>query len=149
MHGVFLHVLADALGSVGVIISSLLIQYKGWYIADPICSFCISVLIFLSVMPLLKSTASSLLLKVPSEKEHKFEQCVERLRRRKGVAKVLKAHLWRLSNDHLVATANVIVHSKEDQDAIATWLTNTLKNDVGATEVTVQVVSEQVNKELR
>lgn len=52
----FLHILADALGSVGVIISSLLIKYYGWYIADPICSVIISVLIFVSVIPLIKST---------------------------------------------------------------------------------------------
>ena len=36
VYGFFLHILADALGSVGVIISSLLIHYKGMYIADPI-----------------------------------------------------------------------------------------------------------------
>ena len=43
--GVFLHILADTLGSVGVIISSGLIHYFGWMIADPICSMFISVLI--------------------------------------------------------------------------------------------------------
>ena len=43
--GVFLHILADTLGSVGVIISSGLIHYFGWMIADPICSMFIAVLI--------------------------------------------------------------------------------------------------------
>lgn len=43
--GVFLHILADTLGSVGVIISSLLIYYFGWMIADPVCSMFIAVLI--------------------------------------------------------------------------------------------------------
>ena len=57
MEGVFLHILADTLGSVGVIISSLLIEYYSLFIADPICSLFIAVLIFLSVIPLLlKST---------------------------------------------------------------------------------------------
>lgn len=45
--GVLLHVLADTLGSVGVIISSLIIHQYGWMVADPVCSIFISVLIFL------------------------------------------------------------------------------------------------------
>mmetsp|Transcript_25147 Transcript_25147/g.17814 ORF Transcript_25147/g.17814 Transcript_25147/m.17814 type:complete len:83 (+) Transcript_25147:1926-2174(+) len=61
MHGVFLHVLADALGSVGVIISSILIKYKGWYIADPLCSFMISILILMSVVPLIEKSAMTLM----------------------------------------------------------------------------------------
>ena len=43
--GVFLHILADTLGSVGVIISSALIHQYGWMISDPICSIIIATLI--------------------------------------------------------------------------------------------------------
>lgn len=53
LYGVFLHVLADALGSVGVIFSSVLVKYYDLYIADPICSFIISLMILGSVVPLL------------------------------------------------------------------------------------------------
>ena len=63
--GVFLHVLADTLGSVGVIISSLLVQYFGWLIADPLCSLFIAVLIVLSVIPLLKASGTNLILATP------------------------------------------------------------------------------------
>jgi len=65
--GVFLHVLADTLGSVGVIVSTLLIQTFGWNIADPICSLFIAALIFVSVLPLVKETALVLLLRTPEE----------------------------------------------------------------------------------
>lgn len=50
MQGIFLHVLADALGSVGVIISSVLIRFLGWLVADALCSLMISALIFMSVV---------------------------------------------------------------------------------------------------
>lgn len=43
--GVFLHIVADTLGSVGVIISALLMQNYGLMIADPICSMLIAMLI--------------------------------------------------------------------------------------------------------
>lgn len=79
MRGVYLHVLADTLGSIGVIISSFLIQQFGWHIADPICSLCISVMIFLSVIPLLKHSSSVLLLKIPANKERKFKELLQKV----------------------------------------------------------------------
>ena len=45
----FLHIVADTLGSVGVIISAILMHLFGWMIADPICSIFIALLIALSV----------------------------------------------------------------------------------------------------
>ncbi len=63
----FLHVLADTLGSVGVIISTFLMQTFDLKIADPICSIFIAVLIFMSVIPLVKETTVILLLRTPRE----------------------------------------------------------------------------------
>ena len=45
--GVFLHILADTLGSVGVIVSALLMQFFGWMIVDPLCSMFIALLIMI------------------------------------------------------------------------------------------------------
>ena len=66
MQGVFLHILADLMGSVGVIISSIIVQQFGWYIADPVCSLFIAILILTSVGPLLKQSAEVLLLATPN-----------------------------------------------------------------------------------
>ena len=68
MRGVFLHVLADTMGSVGVIISSVLVEQFGWLIADPICSLFIATLIFISVLPLLRESAEILLMATPKYK---------------------------------------------------------------------------------
>ena len=68
MQGVFLHVLADTMGSIGVIISSILVEQLGWFIADPICSLFIAVLILISVIPLLKDSAEILLLATPNHR---------------------------------------------------------------------------------
>ena len=53
-YGIFLHVLADTLGSVGVLLSCYLVRYHDMEIADPICAVVVSMLIFVSVLPLLK-----------------------------------------------------------------------------------------------
>ena len=60
MQGVFLHILADTLGAVGVIISAILMQMFGWMIADPVCSIFIAILIALS-----GQSSSSLIHKYP------------------------------------------------------------------------------------
>lgn len=75
--GIFLHILADTLGSVGVIISSALIWLYDWKIVDPICSLCIAILIFMSVVPLLKSSAKTLLQRTPEHFEEILKQCLE------------------------------------------------------------------------
>ncbi|KAI0343137.1 hypothetical protein BDW22DRAFT_1428569 [Trametopsis cervina] len=62
MRGVFLHVMADTLGSVGVIISTLLIQLYGWTGFDPIASLFIAILIAASVIPLVIDTGKVLML---------------------------------------------------------------------------------------
>jgi Co/Zn/Cd efflux system component len=49
-------VLADTLGSVAVIVSSILIKYFGCYVAEPVCCFLISVLILGSAVPFTQQT---------------------------------------------------------------------------------------------
>lgn len=65
MRGVYLHILADLLGSVSVIFSSIIIYFFGFWIADPICSALSAVLILLSAFPLLEETGKVLLLSAP------------------------------------------------------------------------------------
>jgi zinc transporter 5/7 len=82
MYGVFLHILADCLGSVGVIISSMLVKYYGFYVADPICSFIISLMILASSVPFIQLTASTLILKNSkglSRKSSKIKSTISKL----------------------------------------------------------------------
>jgi solute carrier family 30 (zinc transporter), member 5/7 len=65
MDGMFLHVLSDTLGSVGVIISAFMIRYYGWTWSDPLCSIFIAVMTVAGAWPLLKSSGEILLQRVP------------------------------------------------------------------------------------
>lgn len=62
MQGVYLHVLADSLGSLGVIISTVCVKYFDLVIADAICSLLISTTILMSGVPFLKMTVRQLVL---------------------------------------------------------------------------------------
>ena len=65
IYGLFLHVLADTLGSVGVLVSCYLVTNYKITIADPVCAMVVSILIFVSVLPLIKLSCEDLLLKTP------------------------------------------------------------------------------------
>jgi zinc transporter 5/7 len=62
IYGLFLHVLADTLGSVGVLVSCYLVTNYNIAIADPICAMIVSIMIFVSVLPLIKMSCEGLLL---------------------------------------------------------------------------------------
>lgn len=110
MYGVYLHVLADTLGSVGVIISSLLIQFKDWHIADPLSSAMIALLIFGSTLPLLKDTLLQLLQRVPKEKEHDIAAALREIQATvEGIEQVEKWHVWQHAQDMMVASLHLAV----------------------------------------
>ncbi|KAK6342434.1 putative zinc transporter msc2 [Orbilia javanica] len=69
LQGIFLHILADALGSLSVTVSTLLVKYTGYTFFDPIASVMIAVLIGASAFPLVFSSAKRLLLAVPEDVE--------------------------------------------------------------------------------
>ena len=65
IYGLFLHVLADTIGSFCVLVSCFLVKSYDLQIIDPICGIIVSIIIFLSMMPLVYSSCCSLLLKTP------------------------------------------------------------------------------------
>lgn len=75
----FLHILADTLGSVGVIVSAILMQMFGWMRADPICSMFIAILIALSVLALIKDSVLILMQRQPNALDHVLPQCYQKV----------------------------------------------------------------------
>lgn len=75
MRGIYLHILADLLGSVAVILSTVLIGLTGWTVVDPLCSILISCFIFMSALPLVQQAGASLAFgaEVPWQRDERFE----------------------------------------------------------------------------
>ncbi|GAA5933600.1 cation diffusion facilitator family transporter [Sporobolomyces koalae] len=94
MKGVFLHVMADTLGSVGVIISTLLINRYGWTGFDPLASIFIAVLIFASVVPLVADSGKLLVLDLGEEKEAEVRKALTAVQRLEGVASFTRPRFW-------------------------------------------------------
>jgi zinc transporter 1 len=115
MHGVFLHVLADALGSVVVIISALIIKFvphdpsdtKHWIIyIDPILSVIIVIIITISTIPLFRDTTSILLQTIPKHLEiHRVK--IQLLETIPDISSIHELHIWRLTDEKIIATAHL------------------------------------------
>ncbi|KJZ79256.1 hypothetical protein HIM_01407 [Hirsutella minnesotensis 3608] len=94
MHGIYLHVLADTLGSVSVIVSTILTSVWGWSGWDPLASCFIAVLIFFSSKPLVLSSAKRLLLSVPEDAEYNLRNTLGGILQQRGVVSYTAPKLW-------------------------------------------------------
>ncbi|AEO55015.1 hypothetical protein MYCTH_2073485 [Thermothelomyces thermophilus ATCC 42464] len=94
MHGIYLHVLADTLGSAAVIVSTVLTHFWKWPGWDPLASFLIAVLILLSALPLVKSSARRLLLTIPPEIEYNLRDTLSGITGLRGVVGYAAPKFW-------------------------------------------------------
>ncbi|KAG2714438.1 hypothetical protein I3843_03G029600 [Carya illinoinensis] len=138
MEGIFLHVLADTLGSVGVVISTLLIKYKGWLVADPGCSIFISVLIVSSVIPLLRNSAEILLQRVPRMHEQDLKEALNGVMKIKGVCGIQNLHVWSFTNTDVVGTLNLHISAETDKASTKAQVSRIL-HEAGIKDLTLQV----------
>ncbi|KAH6958785.1 cation efflux family-domain-containing protein [Fusarium avenaceum] len=98
MHGIYLHILADTLGSVSVIVSTILTSFWGWAGWDPLASCFIAILIFLSSKPLVYSSAKRLLLSIPEDTEYNLRNSLGGILNQRGVVGYSSPKFWR--DDH-------------------------------------------------
>ncbi|KAG4193368.1 hypothetical protein ERO13_A07G217400v2 [Gossypium hirsutum] len=138
MEGIFLHVLADTMGSVGVVMSTLLIKYKGWLVADPACSIFISVLIISSVIPLLRNSSEILLQRVPRAQEPVLKKAISDISNMKGVCRVQNLHVWSFTNTDIVGTVHLHISAETDKAAMKSQVSHIL-HDAGIKDLTLQV----------
>ncbi|KAF1351155.1 cation efflux protein [Delphinella strobiligena] len=110
MRGVFLHVMGDALGNIGVIATALFIWLTDWswrFYLDPAISLLITVIILASAIPLCKAASRILLQAVPLGLN--IDEVQEDIELLPGVVSCHHLHVWQLSDTKLVASLHVQV----------------------------------------
>ncbi|XP_039250531.2 proton-coupled zinc antiporter SLC30A5-like [Styela clava] len=139
--GIYLHILADLLGSVGVIISSFLIGQFGLLISDPICTLLIGCLILMTVWPLLRDSARVLALRIPQELEKDIQRALMKVQNIEGVISIRSRQIWRHSESEVIGWISVQVSPHVIEQRIISQVTPILK-EAGITSATVQVEKE-------
>ncbi|KDN52733.1 hypothetical protein K437DRAFT_253929 [Tilletiaria anomala UBC 951] len=162
MMGVYLHVMADTLGSVGVIVSTLLIKQFGWTGFDPIASLFIAFLIVASVIPLVLDAGHILCLDMGDEKGQQVATALGNLASIKGVASYSSPRFWPKDAESIVGTIHIQVVDSEvlsgkggiTAEQIAAEVEQVLKGRIeGLESISVQVdrqpqaQSSQINEQ--
>ncbi|MFK8303705.1 cation diffusion facilitator family transporter [Capnocytophaga stomatis] len=128
--GAFLHLLVDALVSVGVIVSGVIIYFTGWDIADVLTSLVVAVVILISTWNLLAESVKLILDGVPhSIKVDKIKQIIEKHPR---VCSVHHIHIWALSSQENALTAHLVVEDNstfEEIDQLKKEIKHTLQHE--------------------
>lgn len=139
IRGVYLHILADALGSIVVIVSSLIIWLTTWehrYYVDPALSLVMVCLIMKSTSPLLVDSALILLQTVPTHIQIDSLQ-KKLLQEIDGVLAVHEFHVWQLAGERIIASAHIRCKNLADYMQIAERVKEFFHNE-GIHSTTIQ-----------
>ncbi|HLR37326.1 MAG TPA: cation diffusion facilitator family transporter [Chitinophagaceae bacterium] len=105
--GAYLHMAADAIVSLGVVIAGLLIMWTDWYLLDPIISFVIMIVILISTWSLLKDSLVLTLDGVP--KGINLNEVKNAGLNISGVMDLHHIHIWAISTTQNALTAHLVV----------------------------------------
>jgi cobalt-zinc-cadmium efflux system protein len=133
----FRHVLADLLGSLGVVVAAVVILATGWLEADPIASVLIAVLVLASSWSILRDSTSILLESAPKGMDTRA--LGERLARAPGVVEVHDLHVWTITSGFPALSAHVLVGRGEDCHGRRRELEALLRDEFGIEHTTLQV----------
>ncbi|XP_031785317.1 zinc transporter 1 isoform X2 [Nasonia vitripennis] len=152
MRGVFLHVLSDALGSVIVIVSALIVWLTNWeyrFYIDPALSLLLVMLILKSVWPLLQESALILLQTVPTHIQ--VDAIQQRLLENiDGVLAVHEFHVWQLAGDRIIASAHIRCRNLSEYMKIAEQVKEFFHNEgIHSTTIQPEFIDYQSNSEIK
>ncbi len=143
VHGALLHMMGDALSSVGVIAGALVIRWTGWTPADGAISLVIGAVILWGAARLMRDASHILLEGVPPGVAladlHRAIQSVE------GVVAIHDLHVWCITSGMPALSGHVVVQDRvlEDSDALLNRIKRVLEERFGICHTTLQLESER------
>jgi len=140
LRGAFLHVVSDAIGSVGAIVAGLVMWRTGWYLADPLLSVFIGVLILFSSWSLVRDSLSVLMQAVP--KGIRLEEVRQTIEAVEGVSEVHDLHVWAVTSDIFTLSAHAVVENGGDFHEVLNGIEETLKERYNIEHITIQLEIE-------
>ncbi len=137
IRGAYLHMLADALVSVGVVLAGIMMLYTGWSWLDPLVSIIVSVVILRGTWGLLKNSLKLALNAVPAGISHSKVQ--QFLKSKKGVEKIHDLHIWGLSTTENALTAHLVMPGGHPGDHFLHHVAEELKQQFRINHSTLQI----------
>jgi zinc transporter 1 len=140
IEGIFLHVIGDFLGSIGVMISACVIQFTDWkyknYV-DPAISLIIVFILIHGSFKLFIKTAKTVLESTPADID--VDLIYEEMMKIEGMITIHELHIWQLSSKNYLATLHIVVDSKSRNQQIHSDSTNVLmKNGIFSSTIQIE-----------
>ena len=133
--GAYLHMAADALVSVGVVVSGLVIARTGWYVIDPIIGLLIALIIIYSTWGLLRDSLRLSLDGVPMGTDiGKVENAIREV---PGVQDVHHLHIWAISTTETALTAHIVIKDTNQMETVKHEIKHELEH-VGVQHATLE-----------
>lgn len=135
IRGAFLHMAADTLVSLGVVIAGIIISLTGFVLIDPIISLVIAAVILLSTCRMLRESLSLSIDGVPEDIDvDRLKSDIENLPHVKSLHHI---HVWALSTTLNAMTAHVVIDSRDNETSTLAAIT-ALAHDAGINHPTIQ-----------
>lgn len=141
-----LHVLGDALGSLAAITAGLIMLFTGRFLADPILSIFIGLLIATGAWRVLTEAVHILLEGAPGHLDVAAMETV--MKQVPGVSDVHDLHVWAVTSDFIALSAHVVASNGQDPHSLLRDLQQALRNRFGVQHVTIQVENEALEENL-
>lgn len=144
VRGAWLHVLTDALGSVGAIFAGVLVWAFRWNWADPAISVLIALLVIYSSWALLRESVAVLMEGTPPGID--VDQVRDALRSIAGVEAVHDLHIWSITSGMNALSAHVVAADPAAHQALLRQLRRVVHDRFGIDHITIQVESESLEE---
>ncbi|MCH3924806.1 MAG: cation diffusion facilitator family transporter [Bacteroidales bacterium] len=116
--GAYLHMAADCLVSVGVVVSGFIISFTGWYFIDGIIGLLVSVIIIYSTFNLLNDSIRLSMDGVPKNVD--YDNVVKEMKTIEGIIDIHHIHIWAISTTENALTAHIFINDINNMESIKT-----------------------------
>jgi cobalt-zinc-cadmium efflux system protein len=135
--GAFLHLVADAAVSAGVVIAAIIIYFTGWTILDPIISIVISAVVLYSGWGVLRDAIRLSLNATPDSVS--LDEVKTYLRSLSGVSRIHDIHIWSMSTTEIAMTGHLVMPSFTGDDQFLHDICHDMKERFGIGHATFQI----------
>ncbi|WP_274363533.1 cation diffusion facilitator family transporter [Paenibacillus thermotolerans] len=143
LRSAYLHILGDALGSVGAIAAGLLMWLFGWYVADPIISVLVALLILKGAWGVIKHTVHILMEGTPITIDRdKVKQELESI---DGVRDVHDLHIWTITSGLDSLSCHLLIEEGKDSQKILQQAVHIVEEHFQIPHTTIQIETTNIH----
>ena len=143
LRSAYLHVLGDALGSVGALLAGALMYFYDWYIADPIVSVVVALLILRGAWGVVSQSLHILMEGTPAGSN--IEAMIASLETIPGVCNVHDVHVWTVTSGYDVFSCHLVVSKGTNITKVVAAGAELLERQFGIRHTTIQVLEDDAD----